>query len=68
VQPWDSTTKISAYFKRINNFARLLKERKIDGRKDAKMMRVAVSMMRSSGVFIEDQMVDWEDKAEGSKT
>jgi hypothetical protein len=56
------------YFKRINNYARLLKERKIDGHNDPKKMRVAVSMMWSSGIFTEDQMVDWEDKAEGDKT
>jgi hypothetical protein len=27
-----------------------------------------MSMMWSSGVFTEDQMIDWEDKAEGNKT
>ena len=59
---------ILTYFKRIDNFARLLKERKIDGHNNAKKMPVAVSMMWSSVVFTEDQMVDWEDKAEGDKT
>jgi hypothetical protein len=44
-RPRDPTTSISTYFKRINNFARLLKERMIDGHNNAKKMGVAVSMM-----------------------
>jgi hypothetical protein len=68
VRPWDPTTNISTYFKHINNFAHLLKEHKIDGHNDTKKMHVAMLMMWSIGVFTEDQMVNWEDKAEGDKT
>ncbi len=68
MQLWDPTTNISTYFKRIDTFARLLKERKIDSHNNAKKMCVDMSVMWSSSVFTEDQIIDWEDKAEGNKT
>ena len=59
--PWDPTTSITAYFTQLDHFQVSLGDCGITTSEEEKMMAAGVQMWNSE-MFIEDQMVAWENK------
>jgi hypothetical protein len=65
--PWDPTTSISAYFTQLDQFQVSLCNRSF-ATSDAEKTMVAVAQMWQSEMFMEDQMVAWENKSAAQQT
>jgi hypothetical protein len=65
--PWDPTTSITAYFTQLDRFQVSLGNRCI-ATSDAKKTMAAGAQMWQSEMFVEDQMVAWENKPAALQT
>jgi hypothetical protein len=65
--PWDPTTSITAYFTQLDRFQVSLGNRGIATSKEEKMMAAGVQMWDSE-MFIEYQMVAWENRTAEQQT
>ena len=64
---WDPTTSITAYFTQLGRFQVSLSDRRIATSKEEKTMAAGAQMWNSE-MFIEDQMVAWENKTMAQQT
>ena len=65
--PWDPTTSITAYFTQLDRFQMSLGDRRIVTSEEEKTMAAGAQMWNSK-IFIEDQMVAWENKTAAQQT